>query len=112
VMYNVIVTATLGQGTDYESGTYSAIFSAGEVSTQFSISIIDDDLLEYYERFTLTINSSSTLDGVLRSEATVLIIDNDCKYLLLNLYYYIRILEIVLGQSAYQYIISLSVLPC
>jgi len=56
---------------------------AGVTSADFSLSIRDDDALEDDETFTLTINSSSTPDGVSGGPATVTIVDDDRKLLCL-----------------------------
>ena len=66
---------------DYTSGPYSVTFSAGMTSVTFSISITNDSIFEENENFTLTINSSLST-GVMvgnAGQATVIIVDNDCK---------------------------------
>ena len=68
---------------DYTSGPYSVRFPAGVMSIPFSISIKfnDDNIFEDNENFTLTINSSLPT-GVMvgnPNQATVTIVDNDCK---------------------------------
>ena len=66
---------------DYTSGPYSVTFPAGVTSVPFNIPINDDNILEDNENFTLTINSSLPT-GVMvdnLSQATVTIVDNDCK---------------------------------
>ena len=68
---------------DYTSGPYSVRFPAGVMSVPFSISIKDDNILEDNENFTLTINSSLPT-GVMvgnAGQATVTIVDNNCKYI-------------------------------
>ena len=66
---------------DYTSGSYSVTFPAGVTSVPFNIPINDDNILEDNENFTLTINSllpTGVMVGNL-SQATVTIVDNDCK---------------------------------
>ena len=68
---------------DYTSGPYSVTFSAGVMNAPFSISINDDNTLEDNENFTLTINSSLPTGVMVGNpgQATVTIVDNDCKLL-------------------------------
>ena len=66
---------------DYTSGTYSITFPAGVMSVPFSIPINDDSIFEGNENFSLTINSSLPT-GVMPGnpdQATMIIVDNDCK---------------------------------
>ena len=66
---------------DYTSGPYSVTFPAGVMSVPFSISINDDNILEDNDNFTLTINSSLPTGVMVGNpgQATVTIVDNDCK---------------------------------
>ena len=70
-------------GQDYMDGPYPVTFPAGVTSTQFNISIIDDDVYEDNETFVLTINSLflphnvSTVDPT--NQTTVIIKNDDCK---------------------------------
>ena len=66
---------------DYTSGPYSVILPAGEISVPFNISVNDDNIFEDSEIFMLTINSSLPNDVVSGNpdQATVIIMDNDCK---------------------------------
>ena len=48
----------IGGGVDYESGPYTVIIPAEEISIQFDVPIIDDDVLEGNETFILIIKSS------------------------------------------------------
>ena len=66
---------------DYTSGPYSVTFPAGVMSVPFNISIIDDNILEDNENFTLTINSSLPTGIMVGNpgQATVPIVDNDGK---------------------------------
>ena len=66
---------------DYTSGPYSVTFPAGVTSVPFNITINNDNVFEDNENFTLTINSSLPT-GVMAGnpgQATVTIVDNDCK---------------------------------
>ena len=74
---------------DYDSGPYTATFPPGVTTTTFNVSINDDNILEYNENFTLTFNSCSLPDGVYPGypkEATVIIVDNDCKIMWYTIY--------------------------
>ena len=51
-------------GDDYASGPYSAAFPAGVTRAFLYISIIDDNLLEGNEYFSVMIDSSSVISGV------------------------------------------------
>ena len=57
---------------------------AGQTTSSFDVAINDDDVFEGNERFQLTIDQSSTPDGVSVTNphtATVVIADDsDCKY--------------------------------
>jgi len=67
---------------DYNSGPYPVTFLAGVTSVTFDIPITDDNILESRENFTLTIDQFSLPTSVNRGnpdEATVNIVDNDCK---------------------------------
>ena len=50
-------------GEDFYSGPYMVMFTAGETSVSFNVSIINDNTLEANEDFTLTIDSSSILNN-------------------------------------------------
>ena len=66
---------------DYTSGPYSFTIPAGVTSVPFNIPINNDNILEDNKNFTLTINPSLPI-GVMvgnLSQATVTIVDNDCK---------------------------------
>ena len=66
---------------DYTSGPYSVTFPAGAMSVPFSVSINDDNILEDNENFILTINPSLPTGVMVGNpgQATVTIVDNDCK---------------------------------
>ena len=68
--------------TDYSSGPYNVTIPAGYISSALSILVIDNNVLEGQKEFYLTINQSSSLNGVVISSphrAVVEIIDNECK---------------------------------
>ena len=65
---------------DYVSGPYSVKFPAEQTMTPFNIPIIDDDVVETAENFTLlNITTPMPFISVIPSEATVTIADNDSK---------------------------------
>ena len=52
-------------------------------SVPFNVSINDDDISEGNENFMLTVNPSSLPSGIINGnpgQATVTIVDNDCKF--------------------------------
>ena len=68
---------------DYDSGPYTVMFPAGVTKITFDVPINDDMMLEDDESLILTINPSSLPTGVIvgtPGEATVTIVDNDCKF--------------------------------
>ena len=68
---------------DYVSGPYSVTFPANHTRAPLDVPIIDDNLSEGIEMFTLTINSSSLPRHVNVGNlprATVIIVDNDGNY--------------------------------
>jgi len=68
-----------GGGVDYNSGPYSVILPAGFIILPFSVMIYNDTILENDESFILTIDPSSTPDGVSDGQATVTIVDDDSE---------------------------------
>ena len=75
---------------DYTSGPYTVTFPAGQTTATFNIPITDDMILEINEDFMFTINQTSLPTVVTRGtldEATVTIVDNDCK-LFYNCYHF------------------------
>ena len=70
-------------GTDYGAGPYSVTFPAGSTRALLNISIIDDDIAESIENFTLFIDPSSLPSNVTMgdyNQTTITILDNDCKF--------------------------------
>jgi len=59
-------------------------FPAGDTEVSFSVTIIDDRILESNETFQLSINSEKLPDNVTindPSSITITIVDDDCKLL-------------------------------
>lgn len=71
------------ENEDYIHRTHNITFPAGMTSISFDVSIIDDNILEGNENFTLSIDLSSLPYGFIitnSTQATITIVDNDCKY--------------------------------
>ena len=69
-------------GNDYDQGPYVVIIPSGKNDVTFSVSITDDNIHEESETFNLTIDGSSLPNGVTSIDrATVIIMDNDSKWL-------------------------------
>ena len=67
---------------DYHLGSYHITFLSGITLAVFNISIINDNIVEKKENFTLSINESSLPFGVIigkHNQAQVIIKDNDSK---------------------------------
>ena len=72
-----------GGGVDYDSGPYDVTFSAGETSASLLLPIIDDNILEGVEDFTVTIDDSSLPQSVNRVDpfsANVIVTDDDREW--------------------------------
>ena len=72
------------EDVDYESGPFNVTIPAGEISVVFNISIIDDNIFERNESFSLSINSSFPICETLSPSdcvITVTILDNDGELL-------------------------------
>jgi len=70
----------VGSNEDYFSGPYFILFPAGMTEAVFNIFLIDNDVLEETETFSVIINSSSLPNNVTigePGEAEVTILDND-----------------------------------
>ena len=75
-----MVINCLTGNVDYQSGPYSVYFKKGEKSSYFPIPMIDDDLYEGVEYFTIYIRDLP--HGIVLaepSEIKVKIIDDECK---------------------------------
>ena len=67
---------------DYTSGPYTVTFPAGQTTATFDVPINDDNTLEGYEDFILTIDETSLPIDVIRGDpgqTTVTIVDDDSK---------------------------------
>ena len=78
----MIMLLLIGGNDDYNSGPYNVTFLAGVTRVPFSVSIVDDNVLEDNENFSLSIDFSVlpnnvTVDNI--SQAIVTILDNDGK---------------------------------
>ena len=106
----LIVCYSIGNGVDYESGPYSVSISAGETtSVPLSIPINDDDILEGNEEFHLSFNLSllpNYVNVTNPKNATVIIMDDDGKYIIISSYTYI----VIVVMHPYTYIIITIVL--
>ena len=74
---------------DYGSGPYEVTFTAGTTEASFNVSLTDDNIFESNENFMITIDPSSLLNNVTvgdRKRVTVIIMDNDGNYFVLNVY--------------------------
>ena len=58
-LFIINISLIFTEGIDYVSGPYSVIIFAGMTQASFNILIIDDNVSEANEKFTLTIISSS-----------------------------------------------------
>ena len=67
---NVISSNNItGGGVDYNSGPYTVMFTAGQISVTFYIPINDDSILEGDERFTLTVSNATLLLTIIDNES-------------------------------------------
>jgi len=74
---DVLITGT---GVDYASGPYPVLFPAGTTMASFNIPIVNDDVSENNEQFTITIDPSSLPTGVSSGStgaSIVTILDDD-----------------------------------
>jgi len=81
ILIHSVVSSTIGD-VDYGSGPYTVQFTAGQTSASFTIAIIDDNVFEDDETFSLTIDPSSLPSRVMilsgcRLDGTI--VDNDCE---------------------------------
>ena len=70
---------------DYTTGPYSITFCAGSTRALVIVPLVDDDLLEGAEDFTLSIDLSSLPSCIttgVHDKTLVTINDNDCKFFL------------------------------
>ena len=68
---------------DYHYGPFSVTIPAGETKASFYVTIYDDNTIERNESFYLYIQSYTSSEHIIIgsiNDATISIIDNDCKY--------------------------------
>ena len=70
---------TFTGNSDYHPGPYNITFPAGETTVSFNISIIDDNIVEGNEVFTLSIDNNALPISVVRLApySVSVIIEND-----------------------------------
>ena len=76
----------IGGGVDYNSGPYDVIFPAKETSVTFDIPIINDNIVEGSEFFTLTVTQMSLPNRVICGHpcmATITVADTSGKTLIM-----------------------------
>lgn len=81
--YYIYINNLAAKDGDFDSGPYDVTFMAQDTRVSFTVPISNDDMFEGNEDFTLTIDPSSLTSHVTTSDpdqATVTIIDDDCKY--------------------------------
>ena len=61
-------------GDDYKSGPFNVTIPTGETTAYFNISVIDDDVFEADESFSVTIDPSSLSSTLLLRPSCLLII--------------------------------------
>ena len=69
-------------GDDYESGKFNVTIPAGEITVSFNVTIIEDDVFEINETFSLIIDPSSSVSCAVEEDpvdciTVVTIVDND-----------------------------------
>ena len=90
-IYVIVLLLYIGADMDYNSGPYTVTFAAGMTAISFSILITDDSILEGNETFYLTIDPSTLRDDTNVDvgslfQVTVIIIEDDCKWMLVSCY--------------------------
>ena len=78
MLYDFLLSA----GSDFEAVSTTIVFSSGSAvnsSEMFSVSIIDDAVLEEEEIFALVLSSSDPAANIVNDTAVVTITDTDCK---------------------------------
>ena len=61
---------------DYTSGPYNVTFTPGDTSVTFTVTLLDDNIFERNENFTLNILPSDSFN-ISNGTAIVTIVDND-----------------------------------
>ena len=69
-------------GSDFTFVPHNITFPARSINSTLSVTIQDDNLLEMNETFNITILifESSRPISIANGTATIVIVDNDCKY--------------------------------
>ena len=65
---------------DYASGPYDITFRAGNMSVQFNVPLVDDNVYEANEDFTLTILPPESILVGNHNQTLVTIVDDDGEY--------------------------------
>ena len=97
--FNCYYISNLTGDNDYNSISQNVTIPSGTTNTSFSVAIMNDNMLEDTEDFTLTIMSTSqrdvTIDNSSR-QATINIVDNDGKQIqitIIHVFNWIRLLS-------------------
>ena len=80
-------------GSDYITELYNVVIPAGEANVKFSVTIMDDNILETDETINLAINSNALPNKITRANpgrAVVTIVDNDGQFLKIFAKVYLR----------------------
>ena len=83
---NASCVHSICKGDDISSGPFNVTFFAGDTHAVFNVTIIDDNVVEGVENFSLSIDPTSLPRNVSvgnPSQITLLIFDNDSKYKLI-----------------------------
>ena len=76
--YNIIYNTYVG--SDYTGGPYNVIFLARRTRAMLTISVINDNILEVNESFSLAVDPAVLPSNVASTDqTTITIIDNDSK---------------------------------
>lgn len=83
-------TPSLSDGEDYRGGPFSLYFPPEENTISFNVTIIDDNVIEFREDFSLVLgipDTAAAIGVVLGSPdtASVNIVDDDSEYVCTNL---------------------------
>ena len=71
-VYICVDHSTITGGEDYEPGPFNITIPAGNISTSFNVSIMNDNIFETDESFNVLINSSYFPSGVLLQSDCIL----------------------------------------
>jgi hypothetical protein len=79
VTVNYTLTGTASNGVDYVSIPNSVVIAAGQISTNITVTPIDDSVSELTETVVLSLKGGASYSAVAPSTATVTIEDNDAQ---------------------------------